>query len=146
MAHIYVHKLPIFGSDGLSPGRHQIIIWISAGILLIGALGTNFSEIFIEIYIFSFKKCLWKLCPGLNVLSDSCCISLLFGEEFSTDFLRLMMLLNFAQVLPITFPFKWFFINQFLLLYYIDIVLTQKWYFKETHLSTISFRLGCATK
>ena len=34
--------------------RHQAIIWTNAGILLTGPLGTNFSEIFIEIYIFSF--------------------------------------------------------------------------------------------
>ena len=36
----------IFGSDnGLSPVRHQAIIWTNAGILLIRNLGTNFSEI-----------------------------------------------------------------------------------------------------
>ena len=40
----------------LSPGRRRAIIWTNAGILLIGPLGTNFSEIFIEIHIFSFKK------------------------------------------------------------------------------------------
>ena len=35
-----------FGSDnGLSPIRRQAIIWISASILFIGPLGTNFSEI-----------------------------------------------------------------------------------------------------
>ena len=46
MTHIYVIKLTIVGSDnGLSPGRRQAIIWTSAGILLIGTLGTNFSEI-----------------------------------------------------------------------------------------------------
>ena len=38
----------IIGSDnGLSPGRHQAIIWTNDGILLIGTLGTNFSEILI---------------------------------------------------------------------------------------------------
>ena len=36
MLHIYVSKLTIIGSDdGLSPGRHQAIIWTNAGILLI---------------------------------------------------------------------------------------------------------------
>ena len=55
--HILVGKLTIFGSDnGLSPERRQAIIWTSAGILLIGPLGTNFTEIFIEIQTFSFKK------------------------------------------------------------------------------------------
>ena len=57
VTHICVVKLTIIGSDnGLSPGRRQAIIWTNAGILLIGPLGTNFSEILIEIYTFSFKK------------------------------------------------------------------------------------------
>ena len=46
-------KLTIIGSDnGLSPGRRQAIIWTNAGILLIGPLGTNFSEILIGIQTF----------------------------------------------------------------------------------------------
>ena len=50
MTHICVSKLTIIGSDnGLSPGRRQAIIWTNAGILLIWPLGTNFSEISIEI-------------------------------------------------------------------------------------------------
>ena len=45
-----VGKLTIIGSDsGLSPGRRQAIIWANAGILLIGHLGINFSEILIDI-------------------------------------------------------------------------------------------------
>ena len=57
MTYICVGKLTINGSDnGLSPGRRQAIIWTSAGILLIGPLGTNFSEILIAIQTFSFKK------------------------------------------------------------------------------------------
>ena len=75
--HICVSKLTIIGSDnGLSPGRHQAIIWTNGGILLIGPLGTNFSEILIEILIFSFKKMHLKMssgkwrpsCLSLNVL------------------------------------------------------------------------------
>ena len=55
--HICVSKLTIIGSDnGLSPGRHQAIIWTNAGILLIGPLGTNFSEILVGIQTFSFRK------------------------------------------------------------------------------------------
>ena len=55
--HIYISNLTIIGSNnGLSPGWPQAIIWNSAGILLIGPLGTNSSEIFIQIYIFSFKN------------------------------------------------------------------------------------------
>ena len=57
VTHICVCKLAIIGSDnGLSPRRRQAIIWTNAGILLIGPLGTNFSEILIGIQTLSFKK------------------------------------------------------------------------------------------
>ena len=57
VTHIYVSKLTIIGShNGLSPGRCQAIIWTNAGILLIEPLGTNFTEILIEIHTFPFKK------------------------------------------------------------------------------------------
>ena len=78
MTHICVGKLTIFGSDnGLSPGRRQSIIWTNDGILLIGALGTNFSEILIEIQTSSFGKnrlrvssAKWRpFCLGLNELT-----------------------------------------------------------------------------
>ena len=37
VTHVCVGKLTIIGSDnGLSPGRHQAIIWTNAGILLNG--------------------------------------------------------------------------------------------------------------
>ena len=73
VTHICVGKLTFIGSDnGLSPGRRQAIIWSNAGILLIGPLGTNFSEILIEIDTFSFKKMSsgkWRpCCLSLNVL------------------------------------------------------------------------------
>ena len=77
VTHICVGKLTIIGSDnGLSPGRRQAIIWTNAGILLIGPLGTNFSEILSKIHTFSFKKMHFKtssakwrpFCFGLNVL------------------------------------------------------------------------------
>ena len=65
VTHICVSKLTIIGSDnGLSPGRHQAIIWTNAGILLIGQLGTNFNEILIEIHIISFKKIHLKMSSG----------------------------------------------------------------------------------
>ena len=55
--HMCVTNLTINGSDnGLSPGRRQAIIWTNAGILLIGPLGINFSEIIIKINTFPFKK------------------------------------------------------------------------------------------
>ena len=80
MIHLCISKIIIIGSDnGFSPGRRQAIIWINAGILLIGPLGTNFIENVIEIYTFSFEKMHVKMssgqrrpsCPGLNVLSKS---------------------------------------------------------------------------
>ena len=57
VTHICVGKLDIISSDnGLSPDRRQAIILTNSEILLIGILGTNFSEILIEIHIFSFNK------------------------------------------------------------------------------------------
>ena len=57
VAHICISELIIIGSDnGLSPGRHQAIIWTNAGILLIRTLGTNVSEILGIIHSFSFSK------------------------------------------------------------------------------------------
>ena len=65
MTNICVGKLTITGSDnGLSPGRCQPIIRTNAGILLIGTLGTNFSEILSEIHTFSFKKMHLKMSSG----------------------------------------------------------------------------------
>ena len=80
VTHICVGKLTILGSDnGLSSGRRQAIIWTNAGILLIGPLGTNFSEILIGIQTFSFKEMRLKMssakwrpfCLGLNELTIS---------------------------------------------------------------------------
>ena len=53
VTHICIGELINIGSDnGLSPGRRQAIIWTNVGILLISPLGTNFSEIVIEIQTF----------------------------------------------------------------------------------------------
>ena len=71
--HICVSDLTIIGSDnGLSPGWRQAIIWTNDGKLLIGPLGTNFSENLVEYHTFSFKKMYMKIssakgrpfCPG----------------------------------------------------------------------------------
>ena len=79
VTHICISKLTIIGSDnGLSPGWRQAIIWTSAAILLIRPMGTNFSEILIVIYTFSFEKMHLKMssgkwqpsCLGLNVLNN----------------------------------------------------------------------------
>ena len=79
VTHICVNKILTIGSDnGSLPDRRQAIIWTSAGILLIGPLGTN-CEIPIEIHTFSFKKIHLKMssakwlpfCLGLNVLNGT---------------------------------------------------------------------------
>ena len=63
--HICIGNLTSIGSDnGLLPGRRQAITWTNAGILLIGLLGTNFSEIWIGIQTFSFKKMHLKMSSG----------------------------------------------------------------------------------
>ena len=72
----HIGNLTIIGSDnGLSPGQRQAITWTKVGILLIGPLATNFSEMLIEIPTFSFKEIHMKMsgkwrpfCVGLNVL------------------------------------------------------------------------------
>ena len=65
VTHTCVGNLTSIGSDnGLLPGRRQAIIWINAGILLIGLLGTNFSEILIGIQTFPFKKMHSKMPSG----------------------------------------------------------------------------------
>ena len=84
VTHIWVSKLTIIVSDnGLAPSRRQAIIWTNAGILSIGPLGTNVSEILIEILTFSSKKMRMKVssakrrpfCLGLNVLAASFCMT-----------------------------------------------------------------------
>ena len=79
--HICLGNLTIVGWDnGLSPGRRQAIIWTNAIILLIWSLGTNFSDISIEILTFSFEKKHLKMSSekwrpfslGLNELKTGC--------------------------------------------------------------------------
>ena len=103
VTHICVSKLTNIGSDnGLSPGRRQAIIWTNAGILLIGPLGTNFSENLIGMQTFSFKKMPLKMssakwrpfCLGLNVLihwsRDN--MSAIYQRTFSKVFSWLKMI------------------------------------------------------
>ena len=76
MTHMYLGKLTILSSDnGLSPERRQAIIWTNTWILLIGPLGTNFSEILIGIQTFSSKESIWKirLWNGVHFVSASLC-------------------------------------------------------------------------
>ena len=78
MTHLCVSKLTIICSDNaLSPGRRQVIIWTNAGILLIGPLGTNFSEILVGIQTFSFKKMHLKMSSAKrsSILSRPQCVN-----------------------------------------------------------------------
>ena len=98
VTHIWVSKLTNVDSDnGLSPGRQQAIIWTNAGILLIGPLGTNFSEIVIGKS--SFKKMHFKVssercrpfCLGLNVsikeAPSTCFVSLYVIHRWGDPYL-----------------------------------------------------------
>ena len=76
VTHICVSKLTIIGSDnGLSPGTN-------AGILLIGPLGTNLSEISIGYQTFSFKKMHSGnvVCEMVSILSRPKCVNSLSPE------------------------------------------------------------------
>ena len=57
VTHTCIDNPSINGSDnGLLSSRRKDIIWTNDGILLIGSLETNFSEILIEIHTFSYLK------------------------------------------------------------------------------------------
>ena len=56
-----VIKVTIIGSDN---GRRRAIIWFNAGILLIGPLEANLSDILVEIHTFSFKKIYFNMASG----------------------------------------------------------------------------------
>ena len=117
--HKCVSKLTIIGSENrLSPRRRQAIIWTNAYILSIGPpLGTNFSEILIEIYTFLFKKMHLKMssgqlrpfCHGLNMLRWRQLQNEAYAEwsqcrrrHFQTHFHECQMYIdwNFIEVCP----------------------------------------------
>ena len=94
VTHVCVSKLTIIGSDnGWLLSRRRAIIWINSGILLTRPLTINFSEILIEIHIFSPKKmhlkwssAKWRpFCLGLDVLQMVRVIS----DEFHFCYIRL---------------------------------------------------------
>ena len=72
-----VNRVNIGSDNGLSPSRHQAIIWNNAWLLSIKPLGTNVSEIIIKIQNFSFMKMYLKIssakwrpfCPGGDELT-----------------------------------------------------------------------------
>ena len=57
-----VNRLSIGSDNGVSPLRHQAIIWTNAGWLSIGHLGTRFSDTLIKMKkkLFHWPKCIWK--------------------------------------------------------------------------------------
>ena len=66
MTHIYLSKLSSIGSyNGLSPGRHQTIIWTNINIVN-WAQKNKFKKIFIVIYTFLFKKIQFKMSGKLR--------------------------------------------------------------------------------
>ena len=77
-ASVTAYQNDIIGSDnGLSPVRRQAIIWTNAGSLIIGPLGTSFSEIWNKIKQFSFTKIafenvVWKM---VAILSRPKCVN-----------------------------------------------------------------------
>ena len=94
VAYIRVGKLTIIGSDnGLSPERHRAIIWTNAGTLLIGPLGTIFSEIVIEIQtFFSIEENTFKnvVCEMLFISSRPQCVNFM-PFRFVWSFLWLLL-------------------------------------------------------
>ena len=96
MTHLCVGNPSIIGSDnGLSPGWSQAIIRTNAGILLFGPLGTNFSDISIQIQTFLLKKMHFKMssakwrpfCLGFNVFNTK----IIIPSEQQTQYLGYMV-------------------------------------------------------
>ena len=129
VTHICIGNLIISGSDnGLSPGGRQAIIWTNARILLIGHLGTNFSDFFIGIQTLSFKKIRLKMssakrrpfCLGLNVLRiyqlSMSAMWRIYPEQGFINFEVCKFITHFrifcSQIMPILCMFKYI-INHF---------------------------------
>ena len=102
VTHICVSSLTIIGSgNGLSTDRRQAMIWTNAGILIIRTLRIHFSEIFIKIHTFSFKKMHLKMssvkwrpfCLGLNVLSNSSLLSHQSNQMSTLEYVFLISVL-----------------------------------------------------
>ena len=90
VTHICISKLTISGSDnGLPPDRRQAIIWTIAGILLIGPLRTNFSEISIEILTFKKKNAFESVvCETAAILPRPQCVNLNINYSHQVSFTR----------------------------------------------------------
>ena len=75
----------VIGSDGLLPGRRQVITWTNTGLLWIGPLGTKFSEIRIEIHKFWLAKMPLKMSSGKRRQS---CLGFNMFKVFIQDLFR----------------------------------------------------------
>ena len=88
VTHICVGNLTIIGSENcLSTGRRQAITWTNVGILLLGPLGTNFSEMLIH----SRKSIVWKMAV---ILCRPQCVKSL------NSFVSTTLWIHFSSVLP----------------------------------------------
>ena len=88
--HICVRKLTMIGSDnGLSTGRRQAIIWTNAGILFIGPLGANFSDIL----IIQDNTLEHVVCEMASVLSLPQCVN-----HYTTQTVYIFRVLNVHQL------------------------------------------------
>ena len=87
-------------------GRRQAIIWINDRILLIGPLGTNFSEILSEIHTFSFKKMHLKtssnkLGENMDIFDKSLMIYNIYKQyrrRHAQEFLSLYLLVSLLYI------------------------------------------------
>ena len=122
--HICIVKLTIIGSNnGLAPEWRQAIIWTNARILLIGPLGTNFSEILIGIQTFTFNKMHLKMssakwhpfCLSLNVLTEQVRHGVGMWGSFLSSFLgsschvknKMIYVLLWQTVYALTWVLSW---------------------------------------
>ena len=88
VTHIYLGNLTASGPDDrLSPHQRLAIIWTNTRMLLIGPLGTDFSEFFIgKSYIF-IKKCIQncRLQNGNHFVSTSMCLQFISRKHTNRD-------------------------------------------------------------
>ena len=107
MTHICIGNLTIIGSDnGLSSGQHQAIAWTNVGILLIGPLGTNFSEMLFSqnSNIFIQENALQNVvCEMASILSRPQCVNrnalvIKHKNVFETDIYQITLLLIWKSV------------------------------------------------
>ena len=118
VTHICVGNLTSIDSDnGLSPERRQAITWTNDRLLLIGSLGTNFSEMLFGIRTFSFKKMHFKMssgkwrpfCLGLNELIQGlqcCCLTPSVMKQPACR--KNMIRASIQQILPVGCITQWF--------------------------------------